>query len=82
MNFVYEQQGLLTCPRHSLGLGKGFFEIGNAGEYGGYGFVVHADRIGEQPRDARLARSRWSPKDHRRQLPGRDHSPNRAVSAG
>ena len=56
VNLVHEQQRALPGARRHLRLGKGLFQIGNAGKYRADGHETHADGIGEQAGDAGLAR--------------------------
>ena len=81
MDFIHEQQRPLARRRHLLGICKGFLEVGDAGEHRRQRCEAHPYRLGEQPRDRRLAGAGRSPEDDRRQLPRSNHPPDRALRA-
>ncbi len=82
MHLVDEQQGLLAGLGHLPGLGEDFLEIGNAREDRRDRHEPQPDGVGEQPRDAGLARARRPPQDHRGETTRRDHPADRALGAG
>ena len=82
VDLVHEQQGLLAGSRGGPRFGEDLLEVGDAREDRGDRDEAHADGIGEQARDGRLAGARRPPQDHRGEAAGRDHPPDRAVGAG
>ena len=82
VDFVHEQQCALAGPRMLLRLGEHLLEIGHTREHRRDRHETQPDRIGEQPRDRRLAGAGRAPQDDRRQFAGRDHSPDRALGSG
>ena len=63
-------------------LGEHLLQVGDAREDRRDGDEAHADRVGEQPRDRRLAGAGRPPQDHRGELARRHHPPDRAVRPG
>ena len=82
VDLVHEQQGLPADPDMLARLGEHLLQIGDAREDRRDGDEAHADRIGEQPGDRRLAGAGRPPQDHRGELARRHHPPDRAVRPG
>ena len=82
VDLVDEQQGSLAHPGRCPGFGEGLLEVGDAREHRADRGEAHAHRVGEQPGDAGLAGARRPPQDHRGQLAGRHHPPDRAFGSG
>ena len=82
VDLVHEQQGLLADPDMLARLGEHLLQVGDAREDRRDGDEAHADRIGEQAGDRRLAGAGRPPQDHRGELARRHHPPDRAVGAG
>ena len=83
VDLVHEQQRLLagTCGRLRASA-KIFLRSATPEKTAEIGDEAQPDRVGQQARDARLARPGRSPQDHRGELARRDHAPDRAVRTG
>ncbi len=82
VDLVHEQQGLSSHLHMLARFGEHLLEIRDAREDGRDGDEAHADGVGEQPGDRRLAGSGRPPQHHRGELARRHHPPDRAFRPG
>jgi hypothetical protein len=82
VDLIDEQQCALAGAGGVARGGEGGLEIGDAGENRRDRREAHADRIGQQAGERRLAGAGRSPEDHRGEAPGGDHAADRAIRAG
>ena len=82
MDFIDEQQGLLTRPGCVPRFGKQLFQFGNARKHRRNADETQAHCFGEQPRDAGLAGARRAPQDEAAQRSRRHHAADGAFRPG
>ncbi len=82
VDLVHEQQRPLTRFHCDPGLGEHLLQVGDTGKHRGQCDEAQADRIGQQPRNAGLARTGRAPQDHRAELAGRYHPPDGSLGSG
>ncbi len=79
VDLIDEEQRALAHFASFLGRLEDFAQIGNAGKQRRKRLKGEARPLGKQPRDRRLAATRRTPQNHRRQPPASDHPPDRPL---
>ena len=79
MDLIDEQQRALAVLAALARRLEDLAQVGNTGEHRRQGLEMQVGRLGQQPRDRRLAATRRAPQDQRAELARRQHAAERAV---